>query len=225
MIGRVAPQRTGVIGWAPEPHVQNGTVRPYFPEVDTRLAVRNRMSDNPLSTSSYLPQQRFRVDLAWWQTFLWTWNRVGLLQLCQHMLMMHLDHGGVEHGKWSQSERELDILVKELTPILYLLDQMAWLLFISSINFVQLLFKNGNYSRAAFFSPSQSLRWQRREWSSKEWLLGRQGNLLVIADWFTLLFWVCFTIVQDNFSCIHVLLKYSSCSLWLLLESGVYFIQ
>ena len=32
----------------------------------------------------------------------------------------------------------------------YLLDQMPRLLFISSINFVWLLFKSGDYSRAAF---------------------------------------------------------------------------
>ena len=48
------------------------------------------------------------------------------------------------------------------------------------------------YLRAAFILLSQSLRWCRREQSSIEWLLYRQENLLVVADWFTSLFWVGF---------------------------------
>ena len=87
------------------------------------------------------------------------------------------------------------------------------------------------YSRMAtirerhFFLSANPFADREESEVANEWLLGRQGNLLVVADWFTLLFWVCFTIVQDKFSCIHVLLKYSSRSLWLLLESSVYFIQ
>ena len=63
---------------------------------------------------------------------------------------------------------------------------------ISSINFVWLLFKSADYLKAEFISLSQSLRWRRREQSSIEWALDRQGNLLVVADWFTSLFWVGF---------------------------------
>ena len=65
----------------------------------------------------------------------------------------------------------------------YSLDQTLWLIInILSINFVHLLFERGNYSRVAFILLSQSLRWHRRERSSIEQLLDRQGNLLVVAD-------------------------------------------
>ena len=40
----------------------------------------------------------------------------------------------------------------------YLLDQMPWLVLILPINFVQLLFKSGDYSSVMFISLSQSLR-------------------------------------------------------------------
>ena len=86
--------------------------------------------------------------------------------------------------------------------ILYSLDQTLWLLFISSTNFVQLLFKRSNYSRAEFTSLSQSCRWRRRDQSSIGWLLDRKENLLlVVADWFTSLFWGCFTSSQLVFAC------------------------
>ena len=85
--------------------------------------------------------------------------------------------------------------------IYYLLDQMPQLLFISFINFVQLLFESGDYSRVTFSSLIKSLHWHRREWSNIEWLLGRQENLLVVADWFTSLFWVCFISSRRVFAC------------------------
>ena len=69
------------------------------------------------------------------------------------------------------------------------------------LQFVQLLFDSGDYSRAAFILLSQSLRWRRREWSSIEWLLDREENLLVIADWFTSLFWVYFVSSWRVFAC------------------------
>ena len=94
-------------------------------------------------------------------------------------------------------------------------------LFISSINFVLLLFESGDYLRVLFVLLSQSLRWCRREQSSIEWLLDRQGNLLVVADWFTSLFWV-YCLFHDEFSHVHVLLKYSLHTLQLLFESGAY---
>ena len=76
---------------------------------------------------------------------------------------------------------------------------MPRLLFISSINFVGLLFKSSDYSRAAFISLSQSLCWHRREWSRIERLLDRQGNLLIVAD---SLFWVCFVSSRCTFACV-----------------------
>ena len=89
------------------------------------------------------------------------------------------------------------------------LDQTLRLLFISSINFVWLLFESHDYFRAVtiweqrlFCSAwlRQSIRWHtctcRRERSSIEWLPGRLWNLLVVADWFTLLFWICFASSQ-----------------------------
>ena len=39
----------------------------------------------------------------------------------------------------------------------YLLDQMPWLVFTLPINFVQLVFESGVYSRAAFISLSQDI--------------------------------------------------------------------
>ena len=78
---------------------------------------------------------------------------------------------------------------------------MPWLLFISSINFVRLLFESSNYSRVVFISLSQSFCWRGREWSSIEWLLDRQGNLLVVADWFTSFFRVCFASSWQVFVC------------------------
>ena len=66
---------------------------------------------------------------------------------------------------------------------------------------MQLLFESTEYSRVVFILLSQSLRWRRREWSSTEWLLDRQENLLVVADWFTSLFWVCFVSSQRVFAC------------------------
>ena len=78
---------------------------------------------------------------------------------------------------------------------------MPRLLFISFINFVQLLFESGDYSRAVFILLSQSLRWCRREQSNIEWLLDRQENLLIVADWFTSLFWVCFVSSRWVFVC------------------------
>ena len=56
-------------------------------------------------------------------------------------------------------------------------------------------------SRAAFISLSQSLHWRSREQSSIEWLLDRQENLLVVADWFTSLFWVCFVSSRRVYAC------------------------
>ena len=91
--------------------------------------------------------------------------------------------------------------IHNLFCVPYLLDQMPWLVLISPINFVQLLFKSGDYPRASFISLSQSLRWHGREQSSIERLLDRQRNLLVAADWFTSLFWVCFTSSQQVFTC------------------------
>ena len=41
----------------------------------------------------------------------------------------------------------------------------------------------------------------RREWSCIERLLDRQGSLLVVADWFPSLFWVCFASSQRVFTC------------------------
>ena len=106
------------------------------------------------------------------------------------------------------SECNVKINMQNLPPhqshvfmILYSPDQMPQLLFFSSINFVQLLFKSGDYLRAAFSSFSQSLWWRRREQRSIEWLLDRQGNVLVVADWFTSLFCVCFASSQWVFMC------------------------
>ena len=79
----------------------------------------------------------------------------------------------------------------------YSLNQTPSLLFISSINFVRLLFKSGNYSRVAFISLSQSLCWCRREQSSIEWLLDRQGSLLVVAD--LLRYFEFASLVHDKF--------------------------
>ena len=73
--------------------------------------------------------------------------------------------------------------------------QTPHLLFILFINLCSF------YSRAAFISLSQSLRWRRREQSSIECLLDRQENLLVVADWFTSLFWVCFVSSRQVFTC------------------------
>ena len=71
--------------------------------------------------------------------------------------------------------------------LLYSLNQTPQLLF------VELLFKSG--ARAVFVLLSQSICWRSREQSSMvEWLLDRQRNLLVVADWFTSLFWVRFAI-------------------------------
>ena len=86
----------------------------------------------------------------------------------------------------------------------YLLDQTPWLVLISPFNFVQLLFESGDYSRVEFISLSQSLCWHRKE-QSIEWLLDKQGNSLVVVDWFTSLFWVCFTSSRQVLR-VHVLL-------------------
>ena len=56
-----------------------------------------------------------------------------------------------------------------------------YLIFLS-INFVQLLFESGNYLRVAFILLSLSFCRHRRERSSIEQFLDRQGNLLVVAD-------------------------------------------
>ena len=104
----------------------------------------------------------------------------------------------------------------------YSLDQTLRLLFISLINFVRLLFESGDYSRAAFISLSQSHRWHRRERSSIEWLLDRQENLLVVADWFTSFFWVRFVSSRWVFACGRAILKYLSRPLRLLFESSIY---
>ena len=71
---------------------------------------------------------------------------------------------------------------------------------------MRLLFESDNYSRAAFVSLSWSLRWRAKVRSSIEWLLDRQENLLVVADWFTSLFEFA-SLVHDEF---HVCTCYSS---------------
>ena len=64
----------------------------------------------------------------------------------------------------------------------------------------QQLFKSGIY----FTQPILSLTYSRRERSSIGWLLDRQENLLlVVTDWFTSLFWGCFTSSQLVFACAH----------------------
>ena len=110
----------------------------------------------------------------------------------------------------------------------YLLDQTPWLLFISPIILCSF------YSRVAtiqkrniYISLSQSLRWHRKEQSSIELLLDRQGNLLVVANSFTLLFWVCFTSSQQVFTCArvtHASIRHTHYSYYIF-ESGVYFVQ
>ena len=124
-----------------------------------------------------------------------------------------------------------------LSKIPYMLNQTPRLLFTLFINLC------GFYSRAAFISLSQSLRWRRREQSSIECLLDRQENLLVVADWFTSLFWVCFVSSRQVFTCAratqvcHAHCGYYSRAVfssfsthggaatvreWLLIESGVW---
>ena len=75
----------------------------------------------------------------------------------------------------------------------------------------------GFYSRVAFISLSQSLCWCRRARSSIEWLLDRQENLLVVADWFTSLFWVCFVSSRRVFACAratHVFVTPTAATIW-----------
>ena len=104
----------------------------------------------------------------------------------------------------------------------YLLDQMPWLVLISPINFVQLLFKSDVY----FAQLIPSLTWKRAK-QYRTITIDRQGNLRVVADWFNSLivlsllhqfttsFYVC-----TCYSC-----NYSSRPLQLLFESGIYFVQ
>ena len=104
---------------------------------------------------------------------------------------------------------------------MYRIDATATTVYVF-ISFIMINFC-GFYSRVVLISfssaqPIPSLMC-RRERSSIEWLLDRQGNSLVVADWFTLWFLVCFALcklVNDEFLCVHVLLKYSSHPLQLL---------
>ena len=69
-----------------------------------------------------------------------------------------------------------------------------------------------------FVLLSQSLCWCRREQSSIEWLLDRQENLLVVADWFTLLFWVRFAMfLWQVFACAcatQVFIVHTAATIW-----------
>ena len=98
-----------------------------------------RMIDLLTSTgASSIPRQHhhirlnreFRADLAWWRSFVQQWNGVGLLKhqdLGPGLVVTSDASGswgcGAWHGTswfqyaWSQEEYDLDISVKELTPV------------------------------------------------------------------------------------------------------------